>query len=97
MRSKRVAIILSCLALTGGACTRERTLDVAGLESTLKSQLEERESQTITSVDCPDEINVEQGATVECTATGNDTTWTIQVVQQDDQGNVTWKIVDAKA
>jgi hypothetical protein len=33
---------------------------------------------------------------VDCTATGKDTTWTIQVVQQDDEGNVTWKIVDAK-
>jgi uncharacterized protein DUF4333 len=92
----RAVIVISCLALIGGACTRERTLDVGGLESTLQSQLQDRESQTITSVDCPDEIKVEQDATFECIATGEDTTWTIQVVQQDDQGNVIWKIADAK-
>jgi hypothetical protein len=93
----RVTLVTAIVvvALAGASCVAERTLDVESLESTLQQQLQERQVQMVDSVACPDEIKVEAKATFQCTATGDETTWTLQVRQNDDDGNVTWKIVDA--
>ncbi len=51
----------------------------------------------ITGVDCPSDIKVEVGGTFECTLTEESgSTFTIEVVQTDDQGRVTYEFVDAQ-
>ncbi len=95
MRASIIVIVVLVVALAGASCSANRTLDVAGLETTLRGQLEELQSQTVDAVDCPDEIKVEAQTSFRCTATGDGTTWTLQVTQDDDEGRVTWKIVNA--
>jgi hypothetical protein len=93
----RASLVLAVVlvALVGASCSADRTLDVASLESTLRQQLGDLQSQAVEAVDCPDEIKVEAHTSFTCTATGGEMTWTLQVTQDDDEGSVTWKIVDA--
>lgn len=70
-------------------------IDTQGLERELEEQIEERTSTPIASVDCPDDVEVEAGGTFECTGTAESgATFTISVVQTDDQGNVRWEVTD---
>ena len=96
-RSARfVAVAVAVIALAAAACTK--TLDTDGLEGELQSQIEEQTDSTITSVDCPADIEAKAGETFECTAEeGSGATFTIRVTQRDDAGNVDWEVVDASA
>ncbi|MGZ8631161.1 MAG: DUF4333 domain-containing protein [Actinomycetota bacterium] len=97
MRSRpaRLAAV-AVLALAVAACTK--TLDTDGLEGELTTQIEEQTGTTITTVDCPADVEVKTGGTFECTAEEESgTTLTIKVTQADDQGNVEWEVVDASA
>jgi uncharacterized protein DUF4333 len=86
---------VAALAVAAAACTK--SLDTAGLETKLKDQIEAQTDSTITSVDCPDDIKVESGGKFECTATEESgATFTIEVVQTDDKGNVTWEVTGAQ-
>lgn len=85
MRARLVAVTLA-VTLLGTACSS--TLDTDGLEDQIRSLMEERGGPAVTEVTCPDEIEVEAGATFECTATGDGVEWVVQVTQTDDQGNV---------
>jgi hypothetical protein len=93
MASRTVRLFaVASLAVAAAACTK--SLDTAGLETTLKDQIEEQTHSTITAVDCPDNIKVESGGTFECTATEESgATFTLEVVQTDDQGRVTWRVI----
>lgn len=94
-RSARLAAV-AVLALAVAACTK--TLDTGGLEDQLKKQIEQQTPTTITSVDCPADVEVKKGGTFECTAVEESgATFTIKVTQTDDQGNVEWEVVDASA
>jgi hypothetical protein len=89
----RTLVVVCCLAAFAGACTK--TLDTPGLEDKVKAEIEEKLGETGMTVECPDDIKVKAGATFECTATGpSGTTATIEVTQTDDQGHLTWKIID---
>jgi hypothetical protein len=72
------------------ACGRQ--LDTAGLEDQLLEVIEERGGPPVTEVTCP-EVEAEAGATFTCEATGEGVTWTIEVTQIDDDGEVEWRIV----
>jgi Domain of unknown function (DUF4333) len=88
-------LAVAMLAVAVAACTK--SLDTDGLESKLKTQIEAQTDSTITGVECPDDIKVESGATFECTATEESgATFTIEVVQTDDAGNVTWEVTGAQ-
>ena len=92
-RSARL-LVLAALVIAAAACTK--TLDTDGLEGELRSQAEERFNITLTSVDCPADIEVEAGGTFTCDAKQESgATLTLQVTQSDDQGNVEWDLVDA--
>jgi hypothetical protein len=68
-------------------------IDTQGLERELRQQIEEQTSTTIATVECPDDVDVETGGTFECTGTAESgETFTISVVQTDDQGNVRWEV-----
>jgi Domain of unknown function (DUF4333) len=72
------------------ACGRQ--LDTAGLEEQLLEVIDDQGGPEITEVTCP-EVEAETGATFTCEATGAGTTWTIEVTQVDDDGEVEWRIV----
>lgn len=95
MRTRSARLLaLAVLVIAAAACTK--TLDTDGLEGELRSQAEERFNITLTSVDCPADIEVEAGGTFTCDAKqGSGATFTLQVTQSDDQGNVEWDLVDA--
>jgi hypothetical protein len=97
MRSRSARFVaVAVLALAAAACTK--TLDTDGLEGDLKSQIEDQTDSTITSVDCPPDIEAKAGGTFECTAEeGSGATFTIRVTQRDDAGRVDWEIIDASA
>jgi len=90
-----LAAILIAAALAGcdGALTVTRFLDVDRLETTLTEGLEEQTGVVIESVECPNEVAMEAGNEVECTATDDQgNTGTIIVTQDDDEGNITWRL-----
>jgi hypothetical protein len=85
------AVLVGVTVLAVG-CTR--TLDKSGLEAQLATELQS--SGSAPTVDCPDGVKAQSGATFKCTATDpSGTTFSITVTQADDQGNVTWKLTGA--
>jgi len=84
-------IVAACSLVGALACTK--TLDSGGLEDQIKSLLADRGGPTVSSVTCPDDIKVQAGGTFTCTATDQNTTYTIKVTQADDQGKVDIEIV----
>ena len=94
-RSARVALVLT-LAISAAA--RSKTLKIDELEPQLANQLDTQLETTGVTVDCPSEVKAVAGATFECTATlSNGDTIALEVTQKDDNGNVSWKVVDASA
>jgi hypothetical protein len=91
----RVRFVIASAAVASllAACTS--TLDTDGLEEQIRALLEERGGPMVTEVTCPEDIEVEAGATFECSATGEGAEWIVQVTQADDQGNVEIEIVGA--
>ena len=88
-RIARAATLVAVILVAVG-CTK--SLDTSSLESALKSQVESEFNASGLTISCPDNIKVEAGGTFECTASGpSGQTFTIEVTQTDDKGNVTWK------
>lgn len=84
----------AALAALAVSCTPD--LDTDGLEPMLKQQVERETGATLTSIDCPSDVRAEAGGTFECTAKETSgATFTVKVVQTDDQGHVTWEIASA--
>jgi hypothetical protein len=87
----RTALVLaaaSVLVLAG--CSS--SINVADLETQVQDGLAEQLGGTWT-VECPDSMEIQAGLTTNCMAT-SDTGESINVdiTQDDDQGNVTWKV-----
>ena len=89
-RFVRVAVLAATLLLA--ACGK--VIDTEELESQLATELQAQTGVTVTSVDCPEDVDAEQGDTFNCTATADDgSTADIKVTQTDDDGNVRWEVV----
>ena len=92
-RSARTAMVF-VLATLAVACTK--TLKIDQLEPQLESQLDAQLTTTGVTVSCSSDVKAQTGATFDCTATlPNGDTITIRVTQKDDNGNVSWTVVDA--
>ena len=88
----RVAVPLGTLAIAAVACG-EATLDAASAEAQIIAQLREAEGPAISSVECPEGIEVRAQATFACTATEpSGTTWTIEVTQLDEAGTLDYRV-----
>jgi Domain of unknown function (DUF4333) len=91
---RRRRIVGAC-ALTIVAASCARSLDTQGLEQTLQDELSRRLGIQA-SVACPDDVEVQAGGTFTCTATSSGGVVTqLQVTQDDEQGNVSWKVIGA--
>ncbi len=97
MRSRTARVLATLvMAVLAVACTK--TLKIDQLESSLEGQLEDQLQTSGVTVNCPGDVKAEAGSTFECTGTlPNGDTITIRVTQKDDNGNVTWKVVDASS
>jgi hypothetical protein len=93
MRGRTVRIALGVAAVALAACTK--TVNTEGLEQQIAAELRTQTGVNPTSVECPEDVEAEAGATFTCTATADDgSTATITVTQQDDQGNLSWEVTN---
>jgi hypothetical protein len=72
-------------------------LDADQLERRLSREISERLNVANVAVECPDDAEARQGATLRCVARapGETQGLRIQVTQLDDDGNVVWEIAGA--
>ena len=72
-------------------------LDRDQLERTLARNISAQLDVPGIEVECPDDVEARQGATLECIARapGETAGLRIEVTQLDDDGNVTWEIAGA--
>ena len=95
--SRRMAMLAAAVLLTTGACeftVGSDDLNIPALEAEITRGIEDQTGIQVQSVDCPDTVPIEEGNTFTCTVTADDgTTGEVEVVQEDDEGNVTWELV----
>ncbi len=85
---------LVAFALISASCSRP--LDTGGLESDLKTQIEDKLGAQALTVSCPDGVKAEAGSSFTCEASDpTGATMVITVTQTDDQGHVTWTVTGA--
>lgn len=86
--------VLLPIALLGlGGCGI--TLDIAGVEKSIRDGVVEQLGLAMTSVTCPQESRAAKaGDTFECTGKPEiGGSLRVQVTQKDDQGNIEWKVL----
>jgi Domain of unknown function (DUF4333) len=92
IRGAVVAIGLAA-ALPLGACGEAR-LDTGEAESAIRAGVARQTGVKIDSVRCPDEVEARRGHTFRCLAlASNGQRARVQVIQRDDEGNVSWQLV----
>lgn len=83
------AALAGCSVSVGGS-----DLDTGELETEIEDGLE-AQGVPDSAVDCPDDVEAEEGDEFTCTATAPDGSGaTILVTQTNDDGDVTWRIVN---
>ena len=89
-------VLLLVLSVATGACA-PRMLAHDQLERTLARKISAQLDVPGIEVECPDDVEARQGATLECIARapGETAGLRIEVTQLDDDGNVTWEIAGA--
>jgi Domain of unknown function (DUF4333)/Protein of unknown function (DUF2510) len=87
-----LALLVTALALLPAVIGSRNLLDTAAIERQIAHDLTAQTRSNVT-VSCPDSIPLATGSTFTCTATSSDGSSTsVLVVQNDDQGNVSWSI-----
>jgi hypothetical protein len=66
----------------------EPTLDTAPIESQIEENLAADPNAQVDQVDCPDDVTVEEGGEFQCTASGPGGEFTVNLIQEDEEGNV---------
>jgi len=66
----------------------EATLDTAPIESQIEENLADNPNAQVDQVDCPDDVTVEEGGEFQCTASGPGGEFTVNLVQEDEEGTV---------
>jgi hypothetical protein len=89
----RVPILVLSAVLAVGAASCTRSLDTQELEAQIAEELRASGGPAVTDVSCPEDVEVEEGVTFECTAAGAGVEWRIRATQTDDQGHVQIEIV----
>ena len=93
MRVRVLLVAVALLALVAASCSQ--VLDQVTLEAELTGQVADSLQEPDLTVDCPADVEVEQGAIFHCTAgTPDGARTTVEVTQVDDSGGVEWRLVD---
>jgi hypothetical protein len=86
-----LSAIAVAAAGTFSACGTQR-LDTTKLEPKIESGIEQQTRVRIRSIECP-QREIKAGDTFTCKATAiNGDTANVKVTQQDDKGNVRWRL-----
>ncbi|MBE9109143.1 DUF4333 domain-containing protein [Nodosilinea sp. LEGE 07298] len=88
--------LLGLVALGLSACGNR--LDTASIEANIQADIERQGRRlSINAVRCPSDVSRQAGAYFRCVGELDpEGTFTINVTQQDDQGNVTWDVPNSK-
>ena len=90
-RACHLLALLGALAL--GGCGDDPKLDTEKLEADIAAGIEKQTGTGAVTVDCPDEIEQEEGLETECEVTApGGVTATVVTTQTDDDGNADWKL-----
>ncbi|MFQ4137708.1 DUF4333 domain-containing protein [Nodosilinea sp. PGN35] len=94
--TRSLAGLLGLTALGLTACGNH--LNTTELEASLKADIERQGRRlTLAAVRCPSDVSRQAGAYFRCVGDLDpEGTFTINVTQQDDQGNVTWEVPNSK-
>ena len=93
MRRPRYLLVAAAAALALPACG-ESMLDVDEVESEITPQVEEQTGTRDVAVECPDDIEAEEGGEFECDLSAEGGIEAkVEVTQEDDDGNVRWRVV----
>lgn len=92
---RTVALPLAALALALAGCdvTVTNYLNVDRAEEVISEGITEQTGIVVQSVECPDDVVLEEGHEFECTMTdeeGNQRT--VSVTQTDGEGNINWSL-----
>ena len=98
MKKRSVPALVLC-ALLGASCSFSASvggggqLDTEKVEPEIATGIEAQTDVELDSVECPDDVDMEQGNDFECTATAtNGDTAPVSVTQDDDEGNISWEL-----
>lgn len=81
------AVTSACQVSVGGG------LDIDQIEQEIATGIEDQTGISVTSVECPQDVEAEAGNNFTCTVTAEDgSTATVDVTQEDDEGNVRWNL-----
>jgi hypothetical protein len=76
------------------AACGDEMLDVDKVESEVAPEIERQTGTRDVAVDCPDDVEIEEGATFECgVSAAGGVEAKVEVTQSDDEGNVVWELV----
>ncbi len=91
-RAARIVLLPVTLLALGGCGV---TLDIAGVEKSIRDGVGEQLGLAMTSVTCPQESRAAKaGDTFECTGKPEiGGSLSVEVTQKDDQGNIAWKVL----
>ncbi len=82
------ALVLGVLAVLGTACGRSAELDMERVASEVRSSLASTFDLPVTAPRCPDQVDVEKGASFRCRIRIADIPLTVEVTQRDTEGNL---------
>jgi Domain of unknown function (DUF4333) len=89
----KIVMSIVVLVLAATACSGGKVLDEAEVEEGAKQALTETVGQEPDSIDCPDDLEAEVGATMRCELTeGNDTLGVTVTVTSIDGDNATYDV-----
>ena len=92
-----IILVVVLLVVAGVAAAllllRPKTIDAQNLQTKISAELSRQVGSNVT-VSCPSGQPAKAGTTFECTATANGDTGQIKITVNDDQGNVTWELVN---
>jgi hypothetical protein len=86
-----VLAVLAAIPVASG-CAGGEDLNTRQVERAMEAGLESQTGASGVDVECPAEVELEEGATFECVATSGDEEATLVARQLDDSGRVTWRV-----
>lgn len=93
-RTVSMALLMASSAIAGAACSFSftRYLDTAKAEKEIAVGFTEQTGIAVESVDCPEDVPLEQGVTFECEVVSQTNQKIIvAVTQTDEEGNINWQ------
>jgi hypothetical protein len=91
VRVRQAIVGVAMVIAVAAACSSTtETIDAGKLERSIKSFLEK--SNRVTSIECPEDVKLEKGATFTCAARIEGTRQIIDVTQKNDKGSVVFGV-----